>query len=151
MDYQEYLAYEGILTKRAYASLCDYLCYFGICVGYFFFVATTLENGVLTTTLFPHVFVLFIVWLIWIPGIESWTGSTLFKSVFKIKVIFRDGKRPTLETALTRHLFDPIDLLLSFGIVALVLARTTRNHQRIGDMVARTYVVRADSSNLRNS
>jgi len=142
MVYQEYIKYDRILARRVGAALCDYVCYFIFCYIYFLIVSEKLENGVRMAKLFPYDILVYIgIWLIWFPLIESLLGSTLFKLLFKLKVIFQDGSRINFYGTFARHLLDLIDLFFFFGIIGIILAKVTNKHQRLGDMLAGTYVI----------
>lgn len=45
----------------------------------------------------------------------------------------------SIGTSIARHLFDPIDMMCLIG---LIVASTNSKKQRIGDLVAKTVVVR---------
>lgn len=71
-----------------------------------------------------------------------WDGRTLFKSVFGLRVVTREGApvrfRHTAIRAIAR-LFEVVALL---GIPAVISATLTRDDQRIGDLLAGTIVLR---------
>ncbi|MCF3960868.1 RDD family protein [Streptomyces fuscigenes] len=69
-------------------------------------------------------------------------GSTIAMRMLRLCVVDRYGTRPTWSACLLRWLAWVVDGAL-FGLVGLVLMLCTRHHQRLGDLVARTYVVRA--------
>ena len=103
-------------------------------------VSEKVGNGVWMGSIFPDGLVMMGIWFIWFPVIEAWKGATIFKSVFQLKVVHEDGSSATLFGTLLRHMFDPIDLLLFFGIIGIALAKFTKKHQRLGDIVGQTYV-----------
>jgi hypothetical protein len=71
-------------------------------------------------------------------------GQTLGKKALKIKVISIDGTQPTLGQYIFRWLFRMIDFGFPFGwgVVALVSVAVTKNHQRLGDLLARTTLIK---------
>lgn len=69
-------------------------------------------------------------------------GQTPGKIAMKIKVVKVDGKEPMLNSYLTRWVFSLLDIHLTFGSVATILVSSTRNHQRLGDILANTTVIR---------
>ena len=74
---------------------------------------------------------------------ENATGQTLGKRVMGIKVVAVDGLLTPQKVA-TRTLLRVIDgfpWVLPY-LVGTVIAATSSNHQRIGDMAAKTLVVR---------
>ena len=76
--------------------------------------------------------------LLLLPINEGLTGQTIGKRLFKIQVVKNDFTKVTLGASIIRHLFDSIDC---FFLVGLIIASTNPNKQRIGDLVAKTYVV----------
>jgi uncharacterized RDD family membrane protein YckC len=68
---------------------------------------------------------------------QGLTGKTPGKAVLGIKVVKGDGSPPGLLRTLGRELMWIVD----FWIVALIAALASQNNQRLGDMVAGTYVV----------
>jgi len=76
--------------------------------------------------------------LLLFPIIEGFTGQTIGKRVFNIKVVKTNFTKTDLGTSITRHLFDCIDCIFLIGFI---IASTNPHNQRIGDLVAKTYVV----------
>ncbi|MEW2548258.1 RDD family protein [Streptomyces sp. NPDC047002] len=71
-------------------------------------------------------------------------GATMAMRVLRLRVVDRYGVRPTLGACLLRWVAWVVDGAL-FGLVGLACMLATRHHQRLGDLVARTYVVRAEA------
>lgn len=71
-------------------------------------------------------------------------GQTLGKKVLKIKVISIDGGQPTIGQYMLRWLFRTIDFGIPFGwgVVALVSVIATKNHQRVGDILGKTTLIK---------
>lgn len=71
-------------------------------------------------------------------------GQTLGKKVLKIKVISIDGTQPTFGQYIFRWLFRVIDFGFPFGwgVVALVSVVITEKHQRVGDILAKTTLIK---------
>ncbi|WP_293311414.1 RDD family protein [Pedobacter sp. UBA5917] len=71
-------------------------------------------------------------------------GQTLGKKVLKIKVISIDGTQPTFGQYIFRWLFRMIDFGFPFGwgVVALVSVVVTEKHQRLGDILAKTTLIK---------
>jgi uncharacterized RDD family membrane protein YckC len=68
---------------------------------------------------------------------QGLTGRTPGKAIVGIKVVNREGNRPGILRAMAREFLWIVDV---WG-VALVTALVSANNQRVGDMVAGTYVV----------
>lgn len=74
---------------------------------------------------------------------EGRYGQTLGKMALGIKVVREsDGRAPGTKAAVLRTLMRIVDSIGSY-LVAFVVALVSEKHQRLGDMVAKTLVVRA--------
>jgi len=86
-----------------------------------------------------------ILYLVILQGI---TGATLGKLVAGIRVVKADGSPPGIGRAFVRWIMlvvvDWFPYLLP--IVGFVTSLATKDHQRVGDLVAKTYVVRQDAA-----
>lgn len=75
--------------------------------------------------------------------LQGATGATVGKFITGARTVRPDGRPPGIGRALVRTLLlivDGISLILPVG---LWVALFSRGHQRLGDMVAGTYVVKA--------
>ncbi len=69
-------------------------------------------------------------------------GQSAGKRVMGIKVISLNGSQATLGQYLIRWLFRLIDFSISGSLVGLIMVAATEKHQRLGDMVAGTTLVK---------
>ena len=69
-------------------------------------------------------------------------GQSPGKRSRDIKVVKLDGSSPTLSAYLLRWIFRLLDIFLFYGGVGLLSMITTRNTQRLGDLVAGTAVIK---------
>lgn len=78
------------------------------------------------------------------PASEALFGRTLGKFVTRTRVVNASGQRPSLGQVVIRTLFRLIEVnpLLAGGIPAGIAVVASRHKQRLGDMVAGTYVLR---------
>lgn len=89
-------------------------------------------------------------WLFVMPVIVFYTlvfenlanGQTLGKMALQLKVVKLDGKQARFQDYLLRWVFRMIDLWLSLGGLAAVIASSTDHGQRLGGLVSNTTVVR---------
>jgi uncharacterized RDD family membrane protein YckC len=84
------------------------------------------------------------------PLLEGLNGRTVGKALLGIRVVDETCRPPGFLKALTRSLLRLIEVnpLVFFGVPALICCAATKYHQRIGDVLAHTYVVR--EIDLRN-
>lgn len=75
-------------------------------------------------------------------GLEGLYGRTVGKRIAGIVVVSSDGSRITMRQAAIRNLLRLVDGVLSYAVGLVVMLITDRN-QRVGDLAARTVVVRA--------
>lgn len=68
-------------------------------------------------------------------------GQTFGKKLGKIKVVKLDGYQAGFGDYLMRWFFRIIDIAIMNGIIAIITIITSKNHQRLGDMVAGTAVI----------
>ncbi|MFC4212050.1 RDD family protein [Pedobacter lithocola] len=71
-------------------------------------------------------------------------GQTFGKKIMKIKVISLDGGQPTFGQYLMRWIFRIVDFgfIFGWGVVALISVAVSKNHQRVGDMLAKTTLIK---------
>jgi uncharacterized RDD family membrane protein YckC len=80
-----------------------------------------------------------LVFLVVLPGRRGWSPGYLAADV---RLVRRDGGKAGMVRALVRTLAWVIDgIPYPLPLVAYVSAISTRRHQRVGDLLARTYVV----------
>ena len=71
-----------------------------------------------------------------------WRGRTLGKAAMGLRVVTREGAPVRFRHAAIRAALTVVDFWIAFGGVAVVSALVTREHQRLGDLVAGTLVLR---------
>jgi len=69
-------------------------------------------------------------------------GQSVGKRVMKIKVISLNGARPTISQYLLRWLFRIADFTLTSDVCGLISVAVTEKHQRVGDLVAGTTLIK---------
>ncbi|MDY7225508.1 RDD family protein [Hyalangium rubrum] len=72
----------------------------------------------------------------------AWSGQTVGKRVMNLRVIQESGVRIGFYHAALRNLARPVDRLPLLYLVGGITALVSRSHQRLGDMLAGTIVVR---------
>jgi uncharacterized RDD family membrane protein YckC len=84
-----------------------------------------------------------LIWAYFILLEWLWNGQTIGKRLYKLRVINEDGSPAQFTAVLIRNLLRLVDFLPAFygvGLMAIVLSPKS---QRLGDLAAATYVVRA--------
>ena len=79
-----------------------------------------------------------LVFLVLLPGRKGWSPGYLAAD---LRLERRDGERAGIGRALVRTIAWVVDILPGLPLVAYTSASLTRRHQRVGDLLARTYVV----------
>jgi uncharacterized RDD family membrane protein YckC len=78
-------------------------------------------------------------------ALELTAGRTIGKMVVRTYICSDRGQRPAVWQTLVRNLFRPLELVPQLWIFALLIA-VSRNRQRLGDIFARTVVIRGVAS-----
>jgi len=76
-------------------------------------------------------------------GFESWRQATPGKMLFGLLVVGDIGHKPNFTPILVRNMMKPIDLILAPSLITPIVMIFTPYNQRLGDLLARTIVVRA--------
>jgi len=118
--------------------------YISTAIEYFFFLVSYNLFRSSYSSSFNTNFGLFFcaLWIIYFPVMEGITGRTLLKKLFKLKVVKKDFSKITIFQAFVRRIFDFVDILPMFGILGIILASSTKNNQRIGDLLSGTIVIK---------
>ena len=69
-------------------------------------------------------------------------GQTLGKLIFKIKVVKFDGSEVKLSDCMIRWVMRLIDVWITFGMVGVPFTIFSKHSQRVGDMLAKTTVIK---------
>lgn len=69
-------------------------------------------------------------------------GQSPGKKIFKIRVVNLDGSIPTFGSYLMRWLFRLVDIDLFYALPGIITILTSKNAQRLGDILAGTTVIR---------
>ncbi len=131
-----------VTGRRILATFVD-----TIVLGAVFTLLATLLSGSSTSSgnfsigVFPT-FGFFVLAMVYYIVLEGYTGQTLGKKLLGIKVIREDTEAvPGVGAATIRSLLRLVDGLFGY-LVAFIAVLASRKNQRLGDMAARTLVVR---------
>ena len=77
------------------------------------------------------------------------SGQTLGKMALNTRVVRLDGKDPEWSDVVLRSILQLVDSLFCFGIIGILLIKTTPKFQRLGDMAANTTVIKIQQGGWR--
>lgn len=77
------------------------------------------------------------------------SGQSLGKMGLSIRVVRLDGKDPEWSDVVLRSMLQLVDSLFCFGIIGILLIKTTPKCQRLGDMAANTTVIKIHQNSWR--
>ncbi|WP_282179195.1 RDD family protein [Maribacter stanieri] len=145
---------EPNIGKRIAAGLVDYIIIYAFFFIYVYsFGKPTEDGGYRVSGFLGLVPVLF--WGLMTVGLEQLFGATLGNGILglKPKSIKKDADgqiwgnfmdKPTFGQSFKRHLLDPIDMFF-FGLVGIITIKNSELNQRLGDMWAKTVVIKSNS------
>ncbi|MBX7108770.1 MAG: RDD family protein [Chitinophagales bacterium] len=139
---------QNVTIQYALASVRDRLLSFFIDVLVLFvcmMLLVLLFTAVIDTGDFDYVLYLLIFpFLIFYSLVQEvwWNGQSIGKRMTGLKIMKLNGKEPTAGDYLIRWAFRFIDIWFSLGAVALLLISSTERHQRLGDLLAGTAVIK---------
>ncbi|MEO8632705.1 MAG: RDD family protein [Chloroflexota bacterium] len=138
--------------NRGFAALVDFVLATMIFIGaIFLFTLLTAAIGFQTASLFFGIAVLLtfaIAWSYFILFEWLGNGQTIGKRIFGLRVIADDGAPASFTAVLVRNLLRVIDFLPGFYGIGLLAIVVSSRSQRLGDLAAGTFVVRAPRPQL---
>ena len=132
--------------NRGFAALVDFVIASVIFAGSLFLMQQALNRfgpGALTLSGVTLLLTLLITWCYFILLEWQWQGQTVGKRMYGLRVIGEDGSPATFTAVLVRNLVRVVDFLPGFYGLGLVTVIISPRSQRLGDLAAGTYVVRA--------
>ena len=138
--------------NRGFAALVDFILATLIFIGAFF-MFTTFANAIGVQAASPYfgiaVLLTFaVVWSYFILLEWLGTGQTIGKRIFGLRVIADDGAPAGFIAVLVRNLVRVVDFLPGFYGLGLLAIVVSSRSQRLGDLAAGTFVVRAPRPQL---
>lgn len=134
----------GVLGRRVIAALID----IGVLFCLFLALAlvmgeATLAQGTVSANLQGGEVYLYVgLVLSYFFAFEATLAQTIGKRLLKLRVVRLDGTRARPTAIAIRTLLRLLDWLPVFNLVGFICMLATRRHQRIGDLLAKTIVVR---------
>jgi len=138
--------------NRGFAALVDFILATLIFIGAFF-IFTTFANAIGVQAASPYfgiaVLLTFAVaWSYFILFEWLGNGQTIGKRIFGLRVIADDGAPAGFIAVLVRNLVRVVDFLPGFYGLGLLAIVVSSRSQRLGDLAAGTFVVRAPRPQL---
>ncbi len=147
----------AVIGKRVLAFLIDFAIWMGLYLIVFFLLADSADRDFATCSgtcanIGDKVYGVgggkaAVVWLVYwgylivvFGVVEGLKGVTPGKALLGLKTVNEQGEAPGVGKGIVRALFLIVDLMFCF-LIGLVTAIATKKHQRVGDMVAKTFVV----------
>ena len=122
--------------------LVAYMVDFAIYIAYFFVISLVISSLSFSNSGFI-IFLLFLPLMFYSLLCETFlNGQTVGKKAKGIQVISLDGGQASFGQYLARWLFSLVDIMLGWGVIAVVMISLSEKNQRLGDKVAGTTVVR---------
>ena len=130
---------------RILAGFIDYLIIYTFFFLYIYTFGEPDEEGGHSVTGLPGLAPI-VFWGLITVALEQLFGVTIGNYLAGLKPVSINGvdRKLSFGQSLTRHLFDPIDMFF-FGLVGILTIKNSDKHQRVGDIVAKTIVVKASS------
>ncbi|WP_162354540.1 RDD family protein [Natrialba swarupiae] len=140
---------DEVLVGRIGAYVVDSIVVFGGIV--FLFVTTaiastflqTVSNALSTLIVFVGITAVFVFFIYYFFMMEGHFGRTPGKALFGLVVVKEDGSKCTMGASVVRNFLWLIDGIGFWPLVVAVVCFFTDRNQRVGDMVAKTVVLRA--------
>ena len=134
--------------NRGYAALVDFGIAGILLVGLEVAYSAIGSPGFITYGGFIQLFLFVLVWCYFIATEWLWNGQTLGKRLFGLRVITEDGSPARFVACFVRNLIRVVDFLPSLYGLGFVMIVFSKRSQRLGDLAAGTFVVRAPRPKL---
>lgn len=130
---------------RILATLLDFLIIFGYIIA--IILIPSLFEGIIDLKLGVAVGIIFYLPVLFYDFLCEifLDGQSFGKKVRKIKVVKMDGSQPTILNYFLRWILRPVDILFTYGSVAIVTILINGKGQRLGDLAANTTVIKIKS------
>ena len=131
------------LGRRILAGIIDYILIFSFMFTLLYFYGTPDDEGGYSLNGTPALSVI-IFWGVITIGMEQLLGATIGNYLNHLKPISVDKSEGKISfvQSLKRHLLDIIDISF-FGLVGILVIKNTKKHQRLGDLWAKTIVIKS--------
>lgn len=135
------MKHEKYIIRRIIAALIDYTLIIIITYFYLKNFGELNHEGAYSVSGLKTLPIIFI-WFVYFCVFETVLNATLGNLIVGLKPIdINTQKNVTIKQSFLRHLVDPIDMMF-FGIIGIILINNSETNQRLGDILAKTKVVK---------
>jgi uncharacterized RDD family membrane protein YckC len=124
--------------KRVFGAIIDVIVLVIFFVVYGLFFGKT-EGASISVTELPAL-ILFSIMFLYFVIMEATTGKTIGKYIIKTKVVNEAREKISWGQSIGRNLMRIIDGFF-FYLVGFIAILASKNNQRLGDMLSKTYVI----------
>jgi uncharacterized RDD family membrane protein YckC len=128
------------IKLRIMATLIDYGIYMLLSIVYIYCFGHADDQGTMVVN-GSAALPIFTFWFLYFVVLEAVNQATPGHEIVKLIVVKTTGERITLYDAFKRRILDMFDIGF-YAIPALICINKTPKHQRIGDLLADTVVVK---------
>lgn len=125
--------------KRILGAIIDIIV-LGVIFTVFGMLFGEIKGAFVSVTGFPAL-VVFLIGLVYFVGMEATTGKTIGKYIAKTRVVNEAGEKVSWGQSIGRNLMRFIDGFF-FYLVGFVAILASKDNQRLGDIVSKTYVIK---------
>lgn len=140
------------IMSRVIASVLDVMI-----VGFYMFLIFILVSAMAINSVSlgddfgVEALIMYILWLpaffysFWMEAVFA--GQTIGKMAMGIRVLKSNGDNASIGDLFLRWIFRFVDLMWSFGALAIIVALSNERSQRLGDLVGNTVVIKLRPTN----
>ncbi|MDM1524029.1 RDD family protein [Empedobacter stercoris] len=133
---------EKYILRRVLAALIDYTIIIFITFFYLRNFGELNSEGAYSVSGLKTLPII-IFWFVYFCVFETVLNSTFGNLIVGLKPIdINTKKNVTIKQSFLRHLVDPIDMMF-FGLIGIILIKNSETNQRLGDILAKTKVVKS--------
>jgi uncharacterized RDD family membrane protein YckC len=135
---------KNYIGKRIAATLIDYTLVFGLTIAYVSIFGSPNDEGGRTISGLPALVPL-IFWFAYFIVTENLLDGTLGHQLMGLIVVTLDNKHPAFSQTVVRRVADALEISWCFGFIAFIIVYRTDHCQRLGDILAKTIVVKKNA------
>ena len=128
------------IKLRILATIIDYGIFIILFVFYIFLWGEQTADGTWEINGLPALLIP-VTWFFYFVVTEKVNQATPGHDICGLRVVKPGGHNITLSDAFKRRICDPLDIFI-YGIPAIICISKTDKHQRIGDLLANTLIVK---------